>query len=111
MVTEDFFRDRLRFLRNEKKVSAREMSLALGQNESYINKIETGRTSTTISSFLNICEYLNISPTDFFNEKVNNTSDIEEIQSLLKNLSTRQVSYITELIRDLSKSSQENDSK
>ncbi|MBR1911209.1 MAG: helix-turn-helix transcriptional regulator [Treponema sp.] len=43
MITEEFFRDRLRFLRNERKISAREMSLALGQNETYINKIETGR--------------------------------------------------------------------
>ena len=54
-MTEDFFRDRLRFLRNERGISAREMSLSLGQNESYINKIETGKTSTTIGSFF---EYL-----------------------------------------------------
>lgn len=37
---EDFFVDRLTSLRNQKNVSAREMSLALGQNESYINRIE-----------------------------------------------------------------------
>ena len=39
MIDEEFFRDRLRALRNERQVSEREMSLALGQNESYINKI------------------------------------------------------------------------
>ena len=37
---EDFFAERLISLRNQKNVSAREMSLALGQNGSYINRIE-----------------------------------------------------------------------
>ena len=37
---EDFFIERLTSLRNQKNVSAREMSLALGQNGSYINRIE-----------------------------------------------------------------------
>lgn len=37
---EEFFVERLSSLRNQKNVSAREMSLALGQNESYINRIE-----------------------------------------------------------------------
>lgn len=39
---EDFFAERLNYLRVQKKVSAREMSLALGQNESYINRVGGG---------------------------------------------------------------------
>lgn len=101
MMTEDIFRDRLRFLRNEKGISAREMSLALGQNESYINKIETGKTSTTISPFLNICEYLNISPSDFFDEKVNNVVDIQELVKYFKLLNSKQTKYMIEFLKDL----------
>ena len=101
MMTENIFRDRLRFLRNEKGVSAREMSLALGQNESYINKIETGKTSTTISSFLNICEYLNISPSDFFDERVNNVVDIQELIKYFKLLNSKQTKYMIEFLKDL----------
>lgn len=37
---EDFFCKRLTELRLEKGVSARDMSLSLGQSESYINHIE-----------------------------------------------------------------------
>ena len=37
---EEFFANRLAELRQQKKISAREMSLAIGQNESYINRIE-----------------------------------------------------------------------
>lgn len=103
MTYEEFFRDRLRFLRNEKNISAREMSLALGQNESYINKIETGKCSTSISSFFNICEYLKITPADFFNENVHNLQKTDGILSYLKSLSSKQVNYISELLCDLSK--------
>ena len=40
---ENFFRDRLISLRVQKGISAREMSLSLGQNAGYINNIENGR--------------------------------------------------------------------
>ena len=40
MINEDNFAERLTQLREDKQVSAREMSLALGQNCSYINRIE-----------------------------------------------------------------------
>lgn len=101
-MTEDFFRDRLRFLRNERGISAREMSLSLGQNESYINKLETGKTSTTIASFLNICEYLDISPSDFFKNDVKTSiSTSKEIDFYIKKLSSSQVKYIKALLEDL----------
>lgn len=103
MITEKFFRDRLRFLRNERKVSAREMSLSLGQNESYINKIETGKTSTSISSFLNICEYLSISPSDFFKEEEFNTKNIQDLTTYCRKLSPRQSEYLLEFLKDLTK--------
>ncbi|MBB5218922.1 XRE family transcriptional regulator [Treponema rectale] len=102
-MTEDFFRDRLRFLRNEKHISAREMSLSLGQNESYINKIETGKASISITSFLNICEFLNISPSDFFNPEVKNSASIQEIIKYYKALNPHQAKYILELLKDLNK--------
>ena len=40
---EEFFSRRLAQLRAQKGVSAREMSLAIGQNSSYINRIENQR--------------------------------------------------------------------
>ena len=48
--------------------SAREMSLALGQNPSYINRIENGKALPSMQGFFSICEYLQITPGDFFNE-------------------------------------------
>ena len=41
---------RLATLRTKKKVSAREMSLAIGQNPNYINHIETGSATPSLES-------------------------------------------------------------
>ena len=43
MYPEDFS-NRLSKLRTQKGVSARDMSLSIGQNPGYINNIETGKT-------------------------------------------------------------------
>lgn len=60
------FKTRLTQLREAKGVSAREMSLAIGQNSNYINNIETGKALPSMSGFFYICEYLEIEPRDFF---------------------------------------------
>ena len=65
---EDFFAKRLSQLRFEKGVSAREMSLAIGQNSSYINRIENKKALPSMQGFFYICEYLEITPKNFFDE-------------------------------------------
>ena len=47
--------ERIAQLRLQKGVSARDMSLSLGQSESYINKIENRRTLPSMAGFLYIC--------------------------------------------------------
>lgn len=53
-------------LRIEKGISAREMSLSLGQGASYINNIENGRTLPSMAMFFEICDYFGITPSVFF---------------------------------------------
>ena len=60
------FAKRLAHLRKIKGVSAREMSLAIGQNNAYINSIENGKNFPTMTGFFYICEYLGIEPREFF---------------------------------------------
>ena len=59
---EEFFSRRLAQLRAQKGVSAREMSLAIGQNSSYINRIENQRAFPSMQGFFYICEYLGVTP-------------------------------------------------
>lgn len=58
MINEDNFAERLTQLREDKQVSAREMSLALGQNCSYINRIENKKAFPSMQCFF---IYVNIS--------------------------------------------------
>lgn len=63
----EFFSKRIYDLRDERNLSARELSLAMGQNSSYINRIENKLTLPSIQGFLCICECLDITPYEFFN--------------------------------------------
>ncbi len=91
---EDFFATRLANLREQKGVSAREMSLAIGQNESYINRIENKKTFPSMQSFFYICEYLSITPKDFFDTDTANPQLIDDIVQELHQLSDEQLCMI-----------------
>ena len=60
------FAKRILELRTAKGVSAREMSLSLGQGAGYINNIENSNNMPSMSMFFEICEYLEVSPQEFF---------------------------------------------
>lgn len=98
---EDFFVERLSSLRNQKNVSAREMSLALGQNSSYINRIENKLAFPSMQAFFYICEYLQVSPKDFFDEDNPSPIKIDEIIEELKKLDDVQLDIVITVIKGL----------
>ena len=53
---EEQFSKRLTELRTQKGVSARDMSLSIGQNPGYIRAIESGTAFPTMANFFYICE-------------------------------------------------------
>lgn len=92
------FAARLAQLRIQKGVSAREMSLALGQNAGYINSIETGRAFPSMVNFFYICEYLNIEPADFFNLQSTDPSKFKLLINNLRRLDVKQLTAISALV-------------
>ena len=63
---EDFISKRLANLREQKQISARDMSLSLGLAEGYINHIENKSNMPSMKGLFYICEFLKIEPHDFF---------------------------------------------
>ena len=57
---EEFTQNRIAQLRQQKGVSARDMSLSLGQNSSYINQIENRKALPSLQGLFYICEYFDI---------------------------------------------------
>ena len=100
----EFFYERLTELRIKKGVSARDMSLSIGQSESYINKIENRRTLPSLAGFLYICEYLGVSPQEFFaHEDKPAPPTAQEMLRELNKLSPEQAQHIMLVINDLTK--------
>lgn len=98
---EEFFRQRLAQLRNQKGVSARDMSLSLGQSESYINKIENGKAFPSMQIFFYICDYFDITPTEFFDGENRNPTAVRQLANELKSLTDVQLTSFLNIIRDL----------
>jgi len=98
---EDFFVERLITLRNQKNVSAREMSLALGQNGSYVNRIENRLAFPSMQVFFYICEYFQISPREFFDEKNPAPEKINQITEEAKKLDDFQLDTVMAVIKGL----------
>lgn len=85
MIDEKFIAERIAILRTNMNISARDMSLSLGQSSNYINNIENKRALPSMQMFLYICEFLKIEPKDFFNEDSNISILSIDEQKLLKN--------------------------
>ncbi len=94
---------RLAQLRNKKGISAREMSLSIGQNAGYINAIECGKALPAMSSFFYICEYLSITPAEFFDLNSKNPEKLQNILDDLKQLDDAQLENISSIIKGLIK--------
>lgn len=100
---EDFFIERLTELRMHKGVSARDMSLSLGQSESYINKIENGKSFPSMQIFFYICDYLNVTPKEFFEDNISNPVAMTEAITHLEKLDQEQFNNILNIIKSLTK--------
>lgn len=97
-----FLQNRIAELRAKRSVSARDMSLSIGQSENYINVIENKRALPSMSVFFYICNYFGISPKEFFDEENNNPILMQDIINELKTLNDEQLSSIYTLIKNFS---------
>ncbi|MBQ7920783.1 MAG: helix-turn-helix transcriptional regulator [Lachnospiraceae bacterium] len=100
---EEAFCKRLAQLRMLKGVSARDMSLSIGQNAGYINNIENGKALPSMANFFYICDYLEITPMDFFDFESSRPKEAATLYSSLNKLSDSQFNNIREIITDLVK--------
>ena len=98
---EDFFNERLASLRTAKGVSARDMSLSIGQSANYINKIENKKAYPSMTVFFYICEYLGITPKDFFDEDNAYPEQFGELLEDMKKLDAKALSHISGIIKEI----------
>lgn len=104
-MDEQFIRERITQLRIAKGKSEREMSLDLGHSGSYINSITSGRIAPSMKEFLYICEYLQVTPEQFFQTVNNNYTALSPVKqkaiSILTTLEETDVILLLELMQRL----------
>ncbi len=95
------FIKRLVSLRMNKGVSAREMSLSIGQTSSYINNIENGLSFPSMTGFFYICEYLGVTPKEFFDVEVPDPVKSDALTEAAKGLSGELLDSLIVIARGL----------
>ena len=82
----EFVRERITQLRVQKGVSEYKMSYDLGHSRGYINNISSGKTLPSMTEFFAICDYFDITPVEFFDNKSTNPKLSKSVVSALEQL-------------------------
>lgn len=101
MLEKSEFGMRISELRLTKGVSARDMSLSIGQNEGYVNNIENGKNYPSMQAFFNICEYFGITPVEFFDTEVKDPKRTNRLLEAARGLSSEQIDHLVALAKGL----------
>ena len=100
MEQSDFIK-RLVELRMNKGVSARDMSLSIGQSPGYINNIENGVNFPSMTAVFYICDYLDITPKEFFDTEVQNPTKANELLEAVRGLNSEQMDNLISIAKNL----------
>ena len=100
---EEFTQNRIAQLRTHKNVSARDMSLSLGQNNSYINQIENKKSLPSLQGLFYICEFLGVTPQQFFDDGNAYPAQLAALIEDLKKLDAESLEHIAAIVKELVK--------
>ena len=79
------------------------MSLSIGQSAGYINNIENKKNLPSMSAFFYICEYLEISPQEFFEFDSKNPKKLDELIGYMKKIDDSQLDNLMGIVKGLIK--------
>lgn len=94
-MNEQFIRDRISVLRTKKGISEYKMSLDLGHSKSYIQSISSGKALPSMSEFLYICEYLGVTPREFFDTESDEPLLVSGLINKIRNMSADDLLALT----------------
>ena len=95
-----YFRERLTKLIMEKGVSERKMSLQLGKTDTFIHHITSGRSLPLLVNFFEICNYLEITPAEFFEAQNQSPDTVHRISKELYKYSPETLEGLLTLIQN-----------
>ena len=99
-----FIQTRITELRLKKNVSEYQMSTELGQNKGYIQAISSGKALPSMTQFLRICDYFEISPLQFFDSETLNPQLLHRAMEGMRKLDEDDLIMLIGLINRLQSS-------
>lgn len=103
-MDENFIKERLTELIISANISESKMSKDLGYNRGYIRSITSGNALPHMKAFLKICEYLQVSPAEFFNVEAEKSVLLSQTIEDFNQLNTENKLVLREVIRKLKRS-------
>ena len=100
-MDKEYFALRLARLRQQKGVSAQKMSRMLGMADNYIASIENRKTYPSMEMFGYICEYLEITPQEFFEEANDCPERLRELMAEAQKLSQDSLELVLNIVRKM----------
>jgi len=98
----DFIRNRITELRMQKDISEHRMSLDLGHARSYIHGIVSGKVLPSMTEFLAICDYFEITPEYFFKDDAPNGTLLSQLKAYSTDLPEQDLTFLVDLAKRLS---------
>ncbi|MCR5255376.1 MAG: helix-turn-helix domain-containing protein [Acetatifactor sp.] len=100
---DEYVRNRITQLRLNKGISEYQLSYDLGHSRGYINNITSGKSLPSMSEFFSLCDYFEITPTDFFDTKHNFPELLTKAIDEIKDLNDEDMLLILTIIKRLKK--------
>ncbi len=91
--------NRIGYVRNQAKLSARELSFRIGMSSQYIAQVESGRIVLTVEKLLKILEVCNFPVVRFFSADIQDWHLDNELYTLVENLSPTRKEHIIGFIK------------
>lgn len=108
MMNCKFVAEKITELRMKKGISEQKMSFELGHSGNYIQLISSGKMVPSLKEFLAICEFLEVSPSLFFQENINEPLLVHRAISSIKNISEEDLKILVPLLERFSNKVNDN---
>lgn len=103
LVELDGFSIRLAKLIDQSELNDRQLSIFIGKNAGYINKIINGETFPTIKSFIIICKALKITPEEFFRYDDDSPVETNKLILDIRKLDYMEKKHVHNIVKDIIK--------
>ena len=97
----NFVAERIAKLRQARGVSARDMSLSIGQNVNYINRIENRKAEPSLSGLIYICDYFGLTPQEFFDRETPYPVRLKDFMEDVKRLDENELLHLSSFVKEI----------